>query len=77
MADDADKPDGKPLTESKTVTGGVIGAASTAAAAVPGFLASIDNPYMLAGLAIVIIAAGVGLYLVIKGRIDVRDLAGV
>jgi hypothetical protein len=63
------------LPKSKTIWGGVIGYLTTAVTAIGGVIDKLgDNPYAWGFLGLVLTAGGIGLYLVIKGRIDVQKL---
>lgn len=65
-------PDDKPI--GKSGSAGTI-AISTGAAAVTSFIAAIQNPWALAAFALILLAAGVGLWLVWTGRITINRKA--
>jgi lysozyme family protein len=64
----------KPLGKSKTIWGGVIGYATTAATALMSFIPQLNNPYTLAAFLVVLVVGLVALILVVKGRIDVNAI---
>jgi lysozyme family protein len=64
----------KPLPKSKTIWGGLMTWLAGIGSAIGGLFDKLDNPYVLAAFVIVLILASVGLYLVIKGRIDVQKI---
>jgi lysozyme family protein len=64
----------KPLVLSKTVWGGIVSFITTIATTTVGGFAYINNPYTLAAFLTVVLFAALGLYLVIKGRIDVNKM---
>jgi lysozyme family protein len=65
----------KPLPRSKTIWGGVLSFFTTVGTAIAGFFAQLgDSPVAIVLVLALVIAAGVGLYLVIKGRIDIQKI---
>lgn len=60
----------KPLKKSKTIFGGILQGATAALTAVVGFVQNMP-PWLIA---ILVVGAIVGLYLVIKGRVDVQKV---
>lgn len=63
-----------PLTESKTIWGGVLAGVSGMVGGVSGFVSALNNPYALTGFIVIVVCIGVGVYLVMKGRIDAQAL---
>jgi lysozyme family protein len=64
----------KPLEKSKTIWGGIITWLSGISAAVMGSFQYIATPWGFAALVFIVGALSLGLYLVIKGRIDVNNI---
>jgi hypothetical protein len=66
---EAAKPDDVPVSQSGSA--GTI-AVSTGAAAATSLIAAIQNPWALAAFALIVVAGGVGLWLVMSGRLTIN-----
>lgn len=82
VADNLDEPDEgvtlsadavKPLTQSKTMWGGIGAWLTSLIGMVSGFFDKLNNPYTFSAFIILIIVVSVCVYLVIKGRIDINN----
>lgn len=59
-----------PVTQSKTIWGGILSALSGMAGTIAGAFQYLNNPYALSALIVVVAVIGIATYLVVKGRLD-------
>jgi hypothetical protein len=62
----------KPLSQSKTLLGAIVSFIVSGFASIQAFFEKLDNPYTLAGFAMLLAIAGAALWLTVKGRLDVQ-----
>ncbi len=67
-------PDANPLPKSTTVWGGILAWLGGIGGTISGMFEYIATPWGFAAFALIVIIVSVGLYLVIKGRIDIGNL---
>lgn len=67
-------PDASTLPKSKTVWGGILTWLGGIAGTIGGMFQYLATPWGFATFALIVVVASVGLYLVIKGRIDIGNL---
>jgi hypothetical protein len=67
-------PEVRPAAKSKVVSGSVLTWLTANGSAIWNLFPTLDNPYTLAALVLILTFSSVGLYLVLSGRIELRNL---